>query len=45
MVARDPAVAVAVVIVVFLPETAIVQIDEKLWMEKEYRCRSKRKWI
>ena len=45
MVARDLAVAIAVAVVVVLPETAIVQIDEKLPMEKEYRCRSKRKWI
>ena len=45
MVARDLAVVVAVAVVVVLPETARVQIDEKLWMEKEYRCRNKRKWI
>jgi len=31
--------------VVVLPETAIIRIDEKQWMEKEYRRRSKRKWI
>jgi hypothetical protein len=45
VVVKDLVVVVAVAVaVVVLPETAIVQIDEKkVWMEKEYHRRNKKK--